>query len=325
MAKKTLRWGIIGLGKIANKFALALKNVEGVTLYAVASRDLSSAEQFAQKYNATIFYDSYLKLVEDPNVDVVYIATPHAFHKEHTLLCLQNKKPVLCEKPLAHKLEDVQQMIQASRTTDTFLMEAMWTRFLPPIHKALELIHGGHIGQLISIEADFGFNSPFNENGRLYDMKLGGGSLMDVGVYPLFLALTILGRPKTIQASAVLSVTGADTSCAIELIYDSANAFLKSSIVEDTKKEAVIIGTEGWIRFYAPWYHPTTICLEKMDGTKQEFDFGYEGNGFEMQIKEVQECLENGKLESTKMSHQFSLMQSELLDLICKQCKIVYP
>jgi len=325
MAKEIVRWGIIGLGKIANKFASALANVDGSTLYAVASKTESSAEQFAQKHNASVFYDDYLKLVEDPNVDVVYIATPHAFHKEHTLLCLSKGKPVLCEKPLAHKLENVKQMLQASKKSNTFLMEAMWTRFLPPINKTLELIHGGHIGQLTSIEADFGFNSPFNENGRLYDMSLGGGSLMDVGVYPLFLALTILGRPKDIHASAVLSSTGADISCDIELVYNTAKAFLKSSIVEDTKKEAISIETEEQIRIHSPWYHPTSILLEKKDGSKQEFDFGYKGNGFEMQIKEVQDCLASGKIESTKMSHQFSLMQSEVLDVICSQCKIVYP
>lgn len=326
MENKTLRWGIIGLGKIAMKFAEALQNVDGVSLYAVASRDKEKAKTFAQKYMASVFYDDYLQLVLDPNVDVVYVATPHAFHKEHTLLCLNNTKPVLCEKPLAHKWIDVQEMILASQKQNVFLMEAMWTRHLPPLKKALELIYDGQIGQVVSVKADFGFKAPFNEKSRLYDMALGGGSLMDVGVYPLFLALTLLGKPSKVEANATLSATGADTTCLINLTYqNNVNAVLKSSIIEDTKREAFIKGTKGEIIFLSPWYRPTNIMLKLNNGQQQEFNFGYIGNGFEMQIKEVAACLASSKIESTILPHQFSLLQSEVLDEICKQCNIIYP
>ena len=323
MTAKT-RWGIIGPGKIANKFAEALQNVKDAELYAVASRNEAAAKAFAQKYNFTRYYGSYEQLVKDPNVDIVYIATPHAFHKEHTLLCLNNKKAVLCEKPLAHKYSDVKEMINASVSNNTFLMEAMWSRLLPPVNKALELIKTGQIGEVQHLTADFGFSSPFEAQSRLYDMKLGGGSLMDVGVYPLFLALTILGEPSKIHATATLSETGADKDCTVELIYSEAKAKLFSSIVEDTKREAVISGTDGSIHFVSPWYRQTSLVL-KSNNNKQEFNFEYSGNGFEPQIMEAMNCLKEGKNESQILSHNFSLLQSKVLDEICRQCGIVYP
>ncbi|HWZ21999.1 MAG TPA: Gfo/Idh/MocA family oxidoreductase [Cytophagaceae bacterium] len=324
MSSKT-HWGIIGPGKIAKKFAEALQNASEAELYAVASRKEESARLFAQKYGAECYYGSYEQLVQDPKVDIIYIATPHAFHKEHTLLCLNNKKPVLCEKPLAHKYSEVKEMIKASASNNTFLMEAMWTRFLPPVNQALELIKGGHIGQVQHLIADFGFDSPFDAKSRLYDISLGGGSLMDVGVYPLFLALTVLGEPLNIKATASLSETGADKDCTIVLNYPQVKADLFSSIVSNTKLEAVITGSEGNLRFASPWYRQTYLLLEKNDGTKQEFNFNHSGNGFEDQIIEAISCLKKGVIESVLMPHKFSLLQSKVLDEICRQCGIVYP
>ena len=319
-----IKWGIIGPGKIANKFAEALSNVEGAELYAVASRSEVTAKTFAQKYNAPVYYGSYEALVKDALVDIIYVATPHAFHKDATLLCLNNNKSVLCEKPLAHKYEDVKVMIEASIANNVFMMEAMWTRFLPPIEKALAIINSGQIGELRGVTADFGFNSPFDPKSRLYDMALGGGSLLDVGVYPLFLALTILGEPNEIKASANLSETGADKDCTIKLKYPYAEGFVFSSIVSDTKREASIVGTKGTIIFNTPWYRQTSIRLELKDGTTQKFDFNYSGNGFEPQILEAMNCLSNVTIESALMPHRFSLLQSKVLDQICNQCGIHY-
>jgi predicted dehydrogenase len=320
-----IKWGIIGPGKIANKFAEALGNVPDAALYAVASRKEESAKEFAIKYKAECFYGSYEELANDPKVDIVYIATPHAFHREQTILCLNNKKAVLCEKPLAHKYTDVKAMIEASVSNKTFLMEAMWSRFLPPVNKALELIREGQIGEVKKVEADFGFKAPYDANGRLYNMSLGGGSLMDVGVYPLFLALTILGEPMECRAAAILADTGADEVCRMVLKYPNAEAELFSSIVSDTKREAIITGTEGEIHFASPWYRQTSIVLKKKDGTKKEFTFEYSGNGFEAQIIEAMDCLKQGRTESNRMPHSFSLLQSKILEEICKQCGIVYP
>jgi predicted dehydrogenase len=320
-----IRWGIIGLGKIANKFAEAVGNVDGVELYAVASRNGESAATFAKKYNATCCYENYEHLAKDPKVDIVYIATPHAFHKDHTLLCLNNLKPVLCEKPLAHKYSDVRTMIEVSRSRKVFMMEAMWTRFLPPVNKALDLIKEGQIGEVKKVKADFGFQSPFDPKSRLYDMSLGGGSLLDVGVYPLFLALTILGEPIDIKTTAKLSSTGADEEFHALMQYPNAEAEVSSSIVSNTKLEALITGTEGTISFLSPWYRQTSIVLTKKDGSKKEFSFDYSGNGFEYQIREAMNCLKSGAIESSTMPHGFSLLQSKILDELCKQCGIVYP
>jgi predicted dehydrogenase len=320
-----IRWGIIGPGKIANKFAEALNNVSGAELYAVASRKEETAREFAVKHKADCFYSSYEQLVSDPKVDIVYIATPHAFHHEHTLLCLNNKKAVLCEKPLAHKYPDVQAMIEASVSNQVFLMEAMWSRFLPPVNKALELIREGQIGEVKKVKADFGFKSLYDSNGRLYNMSLGGGSLMDVGVYPLFLALAVLGEPTECRAAAILADTGADEVCCMVLKYPNAEAELFSSIVTDTEREAIITGTEGDIYFVSPWYRQTSIVLKWKDGTRDEFTFDNSGNGFEAQIIEAMNCLTQGKIESAIMPHSFSLLQSKVLDEICRKSGIVYP
>lgn len=321
----TVKWGIIGPGKIAQKFADALKNVKGAELYAIASRVEDSAKAFAEKYNARKFYGSYEQLAKDPEVDLVYVATPHACHKEHTLLCLNHKKPVLCEKPLAHKYSDVKEMIAASETNKTFLMEAMWTRFLPPLEKTMEIIAEGQIGKVRKVKADFGFQTSFHPEGRLFDMKLGGGSLLDVGVYPLFLTLTLLGEPSGYEVEAKLCTTGADEDFKFFLYYPDAEAELHSSIIQDTPREALIEGTEGSIHFVSPWYRETSIILKKNNGKVQEFSFPGTGNGFEPEIMEAMKCVKEGKIESNRMSHGFSLMQSKVLDLLCREAGIVYP
>src|SRR6267142_1942177 len=188
----TTSWGIIGPGKIAKKFATALSMVEGATLRAVASRDAGRAAGFAQEYGAAVGYASYEELVADGAVDAVYIATPHGFHAEHALLCLRHGKAVLCEKPMALSARQVSAMIAASEESGAFLMEAMWTRFIPLMGSLMELIGSGAIGEVKYIRADFGFLAPFNPEGRLYNMRLGGGSLLDIGIYPLYLCTQLL-------------------------------------------------------------------------------------------------------------------------------------
>jgi predicted dehydrogenase len=320
-----MKWGIIGLGKIANKFAEALTFVEDAELYAVASRSANSAQDFAKKYNAMKSYGSYEAIVDDDNVDIVYIATPHSFHKAHALLCLKNKKPVLCEKPLSHKLSDVKEMIETSRSNATFLMEAMWTRCLPPTIRAMEIIKSGKIGHVKKVKADFGFNSPYDEKGRLYDMHLGGGSLMDVGVYPLFLALTVLGKPISAKAIIDKALTGADKVCNFTLEYSDAIAELQSSIIEDTSKEAWIVGTKGSIKFESPWYRQTNLLVVDENGNEEKIKFDYLGNGFEPEIIEAIRCVKEGKIESELMSHEFSLLQSQVLEDLCNSCGLIYP
>ena len=192
---KTINYGIIGPGRIAGSYCRALEQSPGSKIYAIASRDEHRAQEFAKQFKADKSYGSYEELVRDPDVDVVYIATPHSFHEQQSILCLKHKKPVVCEKPLALSAASVKRIIVASKASKTFVMEGMWSRFNPAIIKAKEFIDDGAIGQVRHLFADFGFQKPYDPKGRLYDPSLAGGSILDVGVYPLFLALFILGRP----------------------------------------------------------------------------------------------------------------------------------
>lgn len=206
MINKNIRWGIIGLGKIANKFATDLATIENTELVAVASRNQENANDFAKNYNVRKAYNSYLDLAKDDEVDAVYIATPHSFHKEHTILCLKNKKAVLCEKPFAMNLQEVEEMIAVAKENDVLLMEALWTYFLPHYTYVLESLKNEKFGKLLKLEADFGFSRGFDNNSRLFKKEVGGGSLLDIGIYPIFAALSTLGKPDTIKANATFLI-----------------------------------------------------------------------------------------------------------------------
>ncbi len=319
------KWGIIGPGKIANKFAVALGLAEGAILEAVASRDAERAKDFATKFGAARFYSSYEELVADPSIDAVYIATPHGYHCEHALLCLQNGKAVLCEKPMALSNRQVQMMVDASRGNNAFLMEAMWTRWLPLMDKVSELIQSGRLGTVKHIRADFGFKAAFDPESRLYNLALGGGSLLDIGVYPLFLVLYLLGEPDTIRAAAHLAPTGADETCQALFQYaDGRSAVIASTLACQTSITAEIAGTEAMIRIPGPWYKNDRLMLERKGEEPQTFLLTPMVNGFEYEIIETMRCLDKGLIESPGMSHSFSLGMSRIMDIIRSQCGVVY-
>ena len=240
MTNKNIRWGIIGLGKIANKFATDLASIETAELVAVASRNIQNANNFAEKHNAKKAYSSYEELAKDTNVDAVYIATPHSFHKEHAILCLQNKKAVLCEKPFAMNLSEVTEMIQVAKENNVLLMEALWSFFLPHFTYVLNIVKSEKFGKLKSLEADFGFHMPYNTDSRLFKKDLGGGSLLDIGIYPIFAALATLGEPDVIHANATFFENGADASCDMVFQYKNAKATLKSTLLEETPSVAIL-------------------------------------------------------------------------------------
>ncbi len=322
---KTWNFGILGPGKIANRFADAFQFVPEARVYAVASRDSRKAREFASKYKAEKQYASYESLVEDPDVDIVYIATPHVFHHEQTLLCLRHGKPVLCEKPLSMNLREATEMVTLARQQNVFLMEGMWSRFFPYMHKAIELIHKGVIGDIQYLTADFGFAAPVHYDGRLYNMALGGGAQLDVGIYPLFLATCLLGKPAKISAHSHLAATGADLTTGAQLYYPNGSiAQLLSSIVADSPKEAIIAGTKGRIHIQSPWYKSQELTLRMNSGESTVFPFPHSGNGFEFQIQEVVRCLAQGKKECEIMSLDFSLMMAEVSDEIRRQGGIRY-
>lgn len=323
---KIYNWGIIGLGKIAHKFAQDLQVVKNARLHAVASRSLEKAEAFGKTYNAAFCYGSYRELLSCPKLDVVYIATPHVSHCANAIMCLNNKIPVLCEKPFAINAAEVRRMIAASKNNNTFLMEALWTRFLPTIKKALNIIERGTIGEVISVKADFGFKAKFDPNSRLFDQNLGGGSLLDVGIYPVFLSLLLLGKPTSIKAVANIGQSNVDEMCGMLLKYPKNKlAILHSSIITKTATEAYIYGTKGTIRINPRWHEPTSLTLMVDGKDPKDYFFEYDSNGYKYEIEEVQRCLRAKKLGSELLSHHFSLDLIELLDEIRMIAGIYYP
>ncbi|MBY0434711.1 MAG: Gfo/Idh/MocA family oxidoreductase [Cyclobacteriaceae bacterium] len=322
---KTWNFGVLGLGKIAKRFTDAFQYVPRARVHAVASRDGNKAREFAEAHHISTYYASYEELVSDPAIDIIYIATPHPFHHEQTLLCLHHKKAVLCEKPFAMNTRQVQEMISLGRRSNVFLMEGMWSRFFPSTHKALELVRSGAIGELQYLHADFGFVAPVNLDGRVYNPALGGGAQLDVGVYPMFLALLFLGKPDEIKAICQKTNTGADATTSALLRYSNgAIAHIMSSIVTDTPKEAHLMGTTGVITIHTPWHKSQQVTWRSNAGEKKEFSFPHSGNGFEFEIEEIVRCLDAGKTESELMPHSLSLMMAEVADEILQQGDIRY-
>ncbi len=248
--------------KNCKKFATSLKEVEDAELYAVASRSIEKAQIFAKENGATKAFGSYEEMLRDAEVDVVYVATPHVFHYEHTLLCLKNGKAVLCEKPFAINKQQVEEMISTAREKKIFLMEAMWTPFLPHIKYVMELLESGKYGRIKKLKADFGFNAPYNETGRLFLKSLGGGSLLDIGIYPVFLALHTLGKPEKVEAKAQLGKTEVDEVCDVKFSYsDGVRAELHSNIIKDTPTIAEFELESASIKINSRWHEPTTVVI----------------------------------------------------------------
>jgi predicted dehydrogenase len=321
-----VQWGIIGPGHIAEKFASDLKLVPGCKLAAVASRSNERAKDFATRFQVPLFYSSYKEIVHDPNIDIIYIATPHNLHFENALLCLNNGKAVLVEKPFALNQKEAEQMVQASRKNDIFLMEAFWTRFNPVIQMVKSIIDSGELGKIRTLKADFGFKATYNPEGRVFNPHLGGGSLMDVGVYPLFLACLLLGKPELVKSVAQLTKSGIDESCGMTIKFEEgAIAILSSSIVNSTEAEANISCENGRIFIPARWYVPRKAQILQTDKPERWINDEFEGFGYQFEAMEANRCLEEARIESPLQPHEFSLLLISTLDQIRKQCGIVYP
>lgn len=315
LKNRNIRWGIIGLGNIANKFATDLLTVEGAELYAVASRTQQKSDDFAEKYQAIKAYSSYEALVNDENIDAVYIATPHSLHKENTLLCLEQGKAVLCEKPFAMNADEVNSMIAAATKHNTLLMEGLWTYFLPHYNFVLAELSRKIYGNLLRIEADFGFVRVFNEESRLFNKSLGGGSLLDIGIYPIFAALSTLGVPDTITAKASFFENGADSSCTMVFNYHNAVATLTSTLLESTPSEAIFYCEQGIIKINSGFHSPSTVTLIN-DNNEESVFFDCKTHGYNYQISHFNELLRQGKKESHIMTFNFSRQLIKTLDKV---------
>ena len=324
-----IRWGILGCGRIARKFASDLKLVNNAQLVACGARHAISADAFAHEFSVKNVHHSYESLVKDNEIDIIYVATPHSHHYEHTLLCIENNKAVLCEKAFAINCKQAKEMIDAARNKNIFLMEAVWTKFLQPFNKVKQMIDDGMLGEIKSMLVNFGFRAPADAPQRLIDPTLGGGTILDIGIYNVFTALFFLGKPDKIIADAMLTPEKIDEQCAVTFKYnDGRLAQLFSTFLSDTSTEADICGTNGRIRLTQRYYTPFTT-IEYYTGkqeTKQIIDTNIleEGFGYQYEASHVCDCLEQGLTESPVMRHADTLLLMETLDAIRRAAGIEY-
>ena len=326
MSKK-IKWGILGCGKIANKFASDLRLVEDAELAAIASRNPEKLASFSREYRPAQAFSTYEALVECTDVEAIYVATPHGMHYDHVMLCLRNGKAVLCEKAFALNLAQAREMVEFARKQKIFLMEAFWTKFLPQYEKIIDIIVSGTIGEIKMIQSDFGFKAPEPKAQRLYDPLLGGGSLLDIGIYPVFLAQSILGKPTQVHAFITPYESGVDEQCVMTMKFaGGALAVLSSTFAAETPVEAMIAGTAGRI-IMRNRFHNATGTVELVMGREdiRSIDVPREGGfGYQFETRHVNECLRRGLTESPVMTHADTLMLMETLDRIRKVCDVRY-
>jgi predicted dehydrogenase len=324
--KDTLNWALAGTGGIANRFLEGLKATDGQAVAAV-SRNRERAEKFAILNGIDKAYDNYNQMLEDPAVDIVYIGTPHSTHKDLTVRALGAKKAVLCEKPAAINAGELEQMIRAARENNCFFMEAMWTRFTPPLVKTREWLAQGMIGDVKMVQANFGFNAEFNPEGRLFNPALGGGALLDAGIYPVSLISMVFGgkEPESIKSQVYLGETGVDEETAAILCYGGPRiAHAATSIRTHLVNDAWIYGTHG--KIHIPnfiWAHTANLLVDGKDPHHYEPEFI--SNGYNYEAYHVMQCIREGKTESGIMPWNESMVQMKTMDTIRSQWNFKYP
>jgi predicted dehydrogenase len=320
-----IRWGIVGAGNIAHSFAKDLALVADNRLCAVGSRSLNKASEFAETYGAEHAFGSYEELFKSDVVDVVYIATPHTSHADLSIRAMDYNKHVLCEKPMGINSAEVKLMLDKASEKKVFLMEALWTRFNPTIKKVKQLIDDGEIGTIAYLKADFAFYGlDRDESGRVLNPHLAGGSVLDIGIYPIFLSYLLLGMPKTITAQAQFHKTGVESQTAMIFEYENAQALLFSGLASNSEMKAEIAGSSGTLFINPRWHEASSYVLEK-EGDSELFTLEKIGKGYTYEIEEVASCINNGGLESTLWSHQNTRDLCTLLDTVREKAGIRFP
>lgn len=320
-----IRWGIVGAGNIAHTFAKDLALVANNKLNAVASRSLDKAKAFAATYEAPNSFGDYEELFKSDTVDVVYIATPHTSHAELSILAMEHGKSVLCEKPMGVNLGEVNSMLEKAAEKKVFLMEALWSRFNPTIREVKKLVDSGEIGKIGYLNADFAFYGlDRNEKGRLLNPELAGGSVLDIGIYPIFLSYLLLGMPNKITAQSKFYKTGVEIQTSMIFEYDDAQSLLFSGLSSNSEMKAEIAGSLGSIYIKPRWHETTGYVLEKGDEIK-DIEVGKLGKGYTYEIEEVERCLNQKKLESDLWSHQNTSDLCRLLDMVREKAGIRFP
>lgn len=321
-AGRPIRWGFLGAGGIAALMAADLDHGNNL-LYAVAARDADRAASFAARFGASHSHGDYRAVIEDPDVDIVYIATTHPFHREQALMAIAAGKPVLIEKPLTLNAAHAREVLNAARDKGVFAMEAMWMRANPLILKAQEIVARGAIGDVVAVHADFSVGLEFDPTHRLYDLANGGGALLDLGVYPMHFAWLFLGRPQIQQVLGTLSPTGSDATAALQWGYASgATAQLRCATTGQTPGQATVSGTAGSISVEPLFFNPERLVVTTAEG---ESRVEGENSGFGPQIEEVERCLREGLLESPVAPQADTIAILELIDQARADLGVRYP
>jgi len=322
---EAIRWGIVGSGWIARKLAEALAVLPDAKLMGIGSRKQETADAFGEEFDIPLRFGSYEALVQCPDIDVVYIATPHTSHLVDASLALRAGKAVLCEKPLTVNARETQALISLARAQGLFFMEAMWTRFIPAVVKLREWMAAGVIGEPRFLSANIGWNHPYDEQSRLFSPALAGGALLDIGIYPVSLASMLLGTPSVVSGVMHPTTTGVDMQCSVSLLHPSgALANFVASLRADPPRDAVIVGSEGWIRIHPPLNEPETLSRGTGGTIEETMHLPRLGNGYPHEAIEVMDCLRQGKLESDSMPLNESLTIMQTLDSIRAQWGLRY-
>ena len=324
---KKIRWGILSTGNVANSFVKDIKHVPDAEVIAVGSRNQETADTFGQKYNIPHCYSSYEALANDPDVDVIYIATPHVFHAENSILCMEAGKAVLCEKAFSIHAGEARTMIQVARQNNVFLMEALITRHFPVIHQVLDWVNTGQIGEVRLVQANRCVRGEFTPESRVMKPELGGGSLLDLGIYVIGFSSMIFGQaPQHISGFGFVGDYGSDEQGASLLEYEQgAMAVLTFALRTDTVNEAYIYGTKGYIKLPDLFAVPHKASLHIKGQSEIEFEKPIIGNGLYYQVKEVHRCLRESLLESPRMPLEESLQIMETMDAIRSSWDLTYP
>lgn len=323
---RIIRWGILGTGRIARDFAAGLSATPDAVLAAVGSRGVDSAASFAGAFEVPLAFGSYEALVACPEIDIVYIATPHPMHAANAILALRAGKAVLCEKPFAMNRREAGEMVALARAKNLFLMEAMWTRFMPALAEVKRIIASGEIGAVTQLHADFGFSATPDPAHRVNDPTLGGGALLDLGIYPLSIACALLGQVEAVQAQAIMGETGVDLTTAFTMRHAGGTLSVCScSLRARAPSELVVSGTRGSVRMHRMFHMAESITVDLLDGPSRTISTPWIGNGYAHEAIEAGRCLREGLLESPAMTHDDTLAIMGLLDTIRKQIGLRYP
>jgi predicted dehydrogenase len=319
-----IRWGVVGPGRIAAQFAEGMTMVPDGSIVAVASRAMERADAFADRFGIASRYGDYESLAADADIDAVYVATPHSEHAANSVLFLGARKHVLCEKPLAVSAHEAETMVQAARANGVFLMEAMWSRFLPAYRILVDLLGEGRIGGPLVVEGDFGFRAPIEPDHRLFAPALAGGATLDLGVYPVQLCTLVLGAPERVVADGVVGSTSVDEVVAAVLHHPGDRlGVIKAAIRATLACRGRVTGTQGWIDLPPFMHRPQWLEVGGTAGTER-IEAGYEGEGLRFQVMEVHACLAAGRLESEVMPLDESLVVARVLDQIRSQVGIAH-